>query len=134
MVADGSDVKNLAWCKRKRRVVNGMLIRTLTATASSLCDTLQMPTVHVAIDDELKKKCPRGALGCVTVEVQAGDTPTGLSEELKSREEQILRLPEPRAVLESPQIWRRAQPTGRWKRPRTVPRLGGGFTAARDRQ
>jgi DNA/RNA-binding domain of Phe-tRNA-synthetase-like protein len=104
MVADGSDVKNLAWCKRKRHVVNGMLIRTLTATASSLCDTLQMPTVHVAIDDELKKKCPRVALGCVTAEVRAGETPEGLSEELKSREEQILRLPEPRAVLESPAV------------------------------
>jgi DNA/RNA-binding domain of Phe-tRNA-synthetase-like protein len=104
MVADGSDVKNLAWRKRKRLVVNGMLIRTLTATASSLCDTLQMPTVHVAIDDELKKKCPRVALGCVIAEVRAGETPISLSEELKSREEQILRLPEPRAVLESPAV------------------------------
>jgi DNA/RNA-binding domain of Phe-tRNA-synthetase-like protein len=104
MVAHGSDVKNLAWCKRKRPVVNGMLVRTLTATGSSLCDTLQMPTVHVAIDDELKKKCPRVALGCVTAEVGAGETPEGLSEELKSREEQILRLPEPRAVLESPTV------------------------------
>jgi DNA/RNA-binding domain of Phe-tRNA-synthetase-like protein len=104
MVADGSDVKNLAWCKRKRRVVNGVLVRTLTATASSLCDTLQMPTVHVAIDDELKKKCPRVALGCVTAVVEAGETPSELSEELKSREEQILRLPEPRAVLESPAV------------------------------
>jgi DNA/RNA-binding domain of Phe-tRNA-synthetase-like protein len=81
-----------------------MLIRTLTGTASSLCDTLQMPTVHVAIDDELKKKCPRVALGCVTAEVRAGETPAALSEELKSREEQILRLPEPRAVLESPAV------------------------------
>jgi DNA/RNA-binding domain of Phe-tRNA-synthetase-like protein len=76
----------------------------LTSTASSLCDTLQMPTVHVAIDDELKKKCPRVALGCVTATVEAGETPAALSEELKSREEQILRLPEPRAVLESPAV------------------------------
>lgn len=104
MVADGSYVKNLAGCKRKRRAVNGVLARMLTATASSLCDTLQMPTVHVAIDDELKKKCPRVALGCVTATVEAGETPTALSEELKSREEQILRLPEPRAVLESPAV------------------------------
>src|ERR1700719_513860 len=104
MVADGSDVKNLAWCKRKWRVVSGMLIRTLTAIASSLCDTLQMPTGLVAIDDELKKKCPRVALGCVTATVEAGEAPAALSEELKSREEQILRLPEPRAVLESPAV------------------------------
>src|ERR1700731_4681804 len=63
-----------------------------------------MSTVHVAIDDELKRKYPRVALGCVTAQVQAGETPISLSEELKSREEQILRLPEPRAVLESPAV------------------------------
>jgi DNA/RNA-binding domain of Phe-tRNA-synthetase-like protein len=63
-----------------------------------------MPTPYVTIDDELKKKCPRVALGCVTAEVRAAETPEGLSEELKSREEQILRLPEPRAVLESPAV------------------------------
>jgi DNA/RNA-binding domain of Phe-tRNA-synthetase-like protein len=60
-----------------------------------------MPPVHIAINDELKKKCPGVALGCVTAEVRAGETPTALSEELKSREEQILRLPDPRVVLES---------------------------------
>jgi DNA/RNA-binding domain of Phe-tRNA-synthetase-like protein len=63
-----------------------------------------MPIVDVAIDDELKKKCARVALGCITAEVQAGETPPELSEELKSREQQILRLPEPRAVLESAQV------------------------------
>jgi DNA/RNA-binding domain of Phe-tRNA-synthetase-like protein len=82
----------------------GMLVRMRTATASGLCDTLQMPTVHVAIDDELKKNCSRVALGCVTAEVRAGETPEGLSEELRSHEEQILRLPDPRAVLESTQV------------------------------
>ena len=101
MVADGSDVKNLAWCKRKSALSTECLALTLTATELSLCDTLQMPTVHVAIAGELKKKCPRVALGCVTATVEAGETPAALSEELKSREEQILRLPEPRAVLES---------------------------------
>jgi DNA/RNA-binding domain of Phe-tRNA-synthetase-like protein len=60
-----------------------------------------MPTPHVTIDDGMKKKCARVALGCVTAEVQAQDTPAGLAEELKSREGEILRLPEPRAVLES---------------------------------
>ena len=71
---------------------------------TSLCDTLQMTNPHVAIDDALKKKCSRVALGCVTAEVQAQDTPPGLAGELKSREEEILRLPEPRAVLESAPI------------------------------
>jgi DNA/RNA-binding domain of Phe-tRNA-synthetase-like protein len=60
-----------------------------------------MMNVGVSIDDALKKKCARVALGCVTAEVQAQETPTGLAAELKSREEEILRLPEPRAVLES---------------------------------
>ena len=63
-----------------------------------------MLTPKVSIDDALKKKCPRAALGCVTAEVQAQDTPAGLAAELKSREEEILRLPEPRAVLESPAV------------------------------
>jgi DNA/RNA-binding domain of Phe-tRNA-synthetase-like protein len=63
-----------------------------------------MPTPRVAIDDALKKKCARVALGCVTADVQAGETPPKLSEELKSREEEILRLPEPRAILESAQV------------------------------
>src|ERR1700692_766580 len=60
-----------------------------------------MPASRVAIDDGIKKKCSRVALGCVTAEVQAGETPPELSQELKSREEEILRLPYPRGVLES---------------------------------
>jgi DNA/RNA-binding domain of Phe-tRNA-synthetase-like protein len=63
-----------------------------------------MATLCVAIDDPLKKKCARTALGCVTAEVQSGETPAGLVEELKAREEEILRLAEPRAVLESTQV------------------------------
>ena len=84
----------LAWTNQN---VNSRALRHRT----SLCDTLQMTTPRVAIDEALKKKCARVALGCVTAEVQAQDTPPGLAEELKSREEEILRLPEPRAVLES---------------------------------
>jgi DNA/RNA-binding domain of Phe-tRNA-synthetase-like protein len=83
-----------AWARQN---VNSHALRRWT----SLCDTLQMTTPRVAIDDALKKKCARVTLGCVTAEVQAQDTPPGLAEELKSREEEILRLPEPRAVLES---------------------------------
>jgi DNA/RNA-binding domain of Phe-tRNA-synthetase-like protein len=69
-----------------------------------LCDTLRMPIPRVTIDAGLKKKCPRVAMGSVTADVQAGETPAGLSDELKLREEEILRLPDPRAVLESPQV------------------------------
>src|SRR5450755_832723 len=63
-----------------------------------------MQSVNVMIDEGLKRKCARAALGCVTAEVEAGETPAGLTEELRLRGEEILRLPEPRAVLESAQV------------------------------
>jgi len=58
----------------------------------------------VAIDPDLKAKCPRTALRCVTASVEAGEAPAGLGEELRACEERILKLPEPRAVLEAPAI------------------------------
>ena len=58
----------------------------------------------VSIDSELKAKCPRVALACVTAEVLAGTTPEGLDQELRACEEKILKLPEPKAVLEAPAI------------------------------
>jgi DNA/RNA-binding domain of Phe-tRNA-synthetase-like protein len=44
------------------------------------------------------------ALGCVTAQVEAGASPAALLEEMKARTEEILRLPQPRSALESPQI------------------------------
>ena len=58
-----------------------------------------MPSV--TIDAELKAKCPRVALACVTAEVLAGPTPEGLDGELRVCEEKVLKLAEPRAVLEA---------------------------------
>jgi DNA/RNA-binding domain of Phe-tRNA-synthetase-like protein len=58
----------------------------------------------VRIDGELKEKCPRVALACVTAEVEAGGTPEGLEQELRACEEKILKLTEPKAVLESAAI------------------------------
>ena len=58
----------------------------------------------VSIDAELKTKCPRTALGCVVASVAAGGAPTGLGDELRAVEERVLKLPEPRAVLEAPAI------------------------------
>lgn len=58
----------------------------------------------VRIDGELKEKCPRVALACVTAEVEAGGTPEGLEQELRACEEKILKLAEPKAVLESAAI------------------------------
>jgi DNA/RNA-binding domain of Phe-tRNA-synthetase-like protein len=60
--------------------------------------------MRVMIDDALKAKCPRTALGCVTAQVEAPVSPKALIAELDKCEQAILRLPEPRAVLESAQI------------------------------
>src|SRR6266851_216516 len=60
--------------------------------------------VDVTIDAALMAKCPRTTLGCVTAQVEARASPESLIAELNSREQSVLRLPEPRAVLESPQI------------------------------
>jgi DNA/RNA-binding domain of Phe-tRNA-synthetase-like protein len=59
---------------------------------------------RVTIDAALKAKCPRAALGCVTADVQSGESPAALTEEMKTREAAILKLPQPRAVLEAPAI------------------------------
>jgi DNA/RNA-binding domain of Phe-tRNA-synthetase-like protein len=60
--------------------------------------------VIVKIDGALKKKCPRTALGCVTARVEAVASPAALTEELKTREAEIQKLPFPRGVLGSPQV------------------------------
>lgn len=60
--------------------------------------------VRVAIDPELKAKCSRIALGCVNANVETVGSPAALIGELKAFEQNILKLPEPRAVLESPEI------------------------------
>ncbi|HUL17375.1 MAG TPA: phenylalanine--tRNA ligase beta subunit-related protein [Terriglobales bacterium] len=57
--------------------------------------------VQVAIDPALKAKCPRVALGCVSASVEVAPTPPELEAGLRAAEEKILKLPEPRAVLES---------------------------------
>lgn len=62
----------------------------------------QMP--RLTIDPDLKRKCPCAALGRVTAQVNMTDTPVGLREELKLRENEILKLPVPRALLESSEV------------------------------
>jgi DNA/RNA-binding domain of Phe-tRNA-synthetase-like protein len=63
---------------------------------------LRLQTVLIA--KELEDKCPRVVLGCVTARVEAPSSPAELIAELKNCEQSILRLPEPRAVLDSLQI------------------------------
>jgi DNA/RNA-binding domain of Phe-tRNA-synthetase-like protein len=58
----------------------------------------------VKIDAELKAKCPRVALVCVVADVEAGATSVAMDRELRDCEEKILRLAEPKAVLESAAI------------------------------
>jgi DNA/RNA-binding domain of Phe-tRNA-synthetase-like protein len=60
--------------------------------------------VTVRIDADLKKKCPRTALACVTARVEARASPAALVEELKLRENEIQKLPLPRGVLAAPQV------------------------------
>src|SRR6266403_5531590 len=60
--------------------------------------------MSVTIDPKLKAKCPRTALACVTALVEAGASPAALLQEMKTRENEIQKLPFPRGVLESPQV------------------------------
>lgn len=60
--------------------------------------------MNVTIDANLKKKCPRTALGCLTARVKTEDSPVGLIAEMNQRELEIQELPFPRGVLESPQV------------------------------
>jgi DNA/RNA-binding domain of Phe-tRNA-synthetase-like protein len=60
--------------------------------------------VRVSVDEALKKKCPRTALGCVTAHVEAQASPAALVEQMQGRVQEILKLPFARGVLESPQI------------------------------
>jgi DNA/RNA-binding domain of Phe-tRNA-synthetase-like protein len=59
---------------------------------------------NITIDHALKLKCPRAALGFLTAGVTTRETPSGLLEEMKQRETEILHLREPHAVLDSPKI------------------------------
>ena len=63
-----------------------------------------MPEVRVTIDPEVKKKCPRTALACLTANVEVGASPVPLLGEMNQRELEIQELPFPRGVLESPQV------------------------------
>jgi DNA/RNA-binding domain of Phe-tRNA-synthetase-like protein len=60
--------------------------------------------IRVTIDDGLKKKCSRVALGCVTALVEARKAPMDLTEEMQKRVQEIVKLPYARGVLESAQI------------------------------
>ena len=60
--------------------------------------------MNVTIDPDLKKKCPRAALGCLTARVKTELSPAALVAEMNQRELEIQELPFPRGVLESPQV------------------------------
>jgi DNA/RNA-binding domain of Phe-tRNA-synthetase-like protein len=60
--------------------------------------------MRLTIDDALKAKCPKATLGSVSAKVEAQPSPPALITELNNCEQAILRLPEPRAILESPQV------------------------------
>jgi DNA/RNA-binding domain of Phe-tRNA-synthetase-like protein len=60
--------------------------------------------MNLTIDDALRAKCPKVALGCVTAQVEAASSLELLIAEMNACEQAVLRLPEPRAALEAPQI------------------------------
>jgi len=60
--------------------------------------------MNVTIDADLKKKCPRAALGCLTARVKTELSPAALVAEMNQRGLEIQELPFPRGVLESPQV------------------------------
>ena len=60
--------------------------------------------MNVTIDAQLKAKCPKAALGCVTAQIEAPVSPEALVQELRNCVEAITRLAEPRSVLDSPQV------------------------------
>lgn len=60
--------------------------------------------ILVTIDPELRAKCPRVTLACVAADVVTSPTLPEVDHELRACEERILKLAEPKAVLESPAI------------------------------
>jgi DNA/RNA-binding domain of Phe-tRNA-synthetase-like protein len=60
--------------------------------------------MRVLVDPDLKKKCSRTALGCLTARVKLEPSPVALLAEMNQRELEIQELPFPRGVLESPQV------------------------------
>ena len=60
--------------------------------------------MNVTIDANLKKKCPRTALGCLAARVKSEPSPVALLAEMNQRELEIQELPFPRGVLESLQV------------------------------
>ena len=56
------------------------------------------------IDPALKRTCPRITLGFVCAQVKVQEQSAALLEQMKQREAEIRRLPEPRAILESQKI------------------------------
>jgi DNA/RNA-binding domain of Phe-tRNA-synthetase-like protein len=58
----------------------------------------------VTIDEGLRQKCPRVALGCVTGAVKAHAAPEALTAELAATAQKITGLPDPKTVLESAPI------------------------------
>jgi DNA/RNA-binding domain of Phe-tRNA-synthetase-like protein len=58
----------------------------------------------LSIDPALKKKCPSLALGLVTSRVRTAESPSELLAELNTCESSVLKIPDPRSILEAPAI------------------------------
>jgi len=60
--------------------------------------------MNLTIHPDLTAKCPRTSLGMLTARIATRETPAALAQEMKTRESEILKLPDPRMVLESGKI------------------------------
>jgi len=58
----------------------------------------------IRVAPELKSKCPKASLGCVEAAVESRPTPSELDALLRAAEERIVKLADPRAILEAPAI------------------------------
>src|ERR1700744_2298029 len=65
---------------------------------------MHVTPIEVGIDEGLRKKCPRVALGCVTAMVEAPKSPPELLALMQQRVNEILKLPFARGVLEAQEI------------------------------
>src|SRR5690349_11736798 len=60
--------------------------------------------IEIRVAPELKSKCPKASLGCVEATVESRPTPTELDALLRAAEERVVKLADPRAILEAPAV------------------------------
>lgn len=60
--------------------------------------------IELRVAPELKSKCPKTSLGCIEAAVESHPTPPDLDALLRAVAERIVKLADPRAILEAPSV------------------------------